>query len=170
MNDLSFLSNYKNLRQKFYPAPPVVNIAAKPKQEEPKQEKPPIKVKPKKPLRRALIEASAKSAVKNIEKIIYAHEQTQTSYDLSKTSMNRARAIVKEVAREMEVSVMDIISTRRCRDYVMARQYIMWRLKRETTWSLPRIGQFLGNRDHTTILHGIRKWEERMKESNDALS
>lgn len=170
MNDLSFLSNYKNLRQKFYPAPPVVNIAAKPKQEEPQQEKPPVKVKPKKPLRRALIEASAKSAVKNIEKIIYAHEQTQTSYDLSKTSMNRARAIVKEVAREMEVSVMDIISTRRCRDYVMARQYIMWRLKRETTWSLPRIGQFLGGRDHTTILHGIRKWEERMKESNDALS
>lgn len=165
MNDLSFLRNYKDLKQKFYPAPPVVNIAVKPMPPEP-----PIKVKPKKPLRRALIEASAKSSVKNIEKIIYDQEQTQTSYDLSKTSMNRARAIVKEVAREMEVSVMDIISPRRSREYVMARQYIMWRLKRETTWSLPRIGQFLGGRDHTTILHGIRQWEKRMKEANDALS
>ena len=165
MNDLSFLRNYKDLKQKFYPAPPVVNIAIKPM-----PPKPPVEVKPKKPLRRKLIEASAKSSVENIEKIIYDHEQTQTSYDFSKTSINRARAIVKEVAREMEVSVMDIISTRRCRDYVMARQYIMWRLKRETTWSLPRIGQFLGGRDHTTILHGIRQWEKRMKETDDALS
>lgn len=151
MNDLSFLENYKAIRQRLYPKAPAV-VAMPQKVEE----------KP--------VEEPIQQVVEEIEREVFEHEPTQTSYDFSQTSVSRARTIIKEVAREMNVSVLDIISQRRSKEFVEARQYIMWRLRNETSWSFPRIGKFLGNRDHTTVMHGVRRWEEKLKEKTDALS
>jgi chromosomal replication initiator protein len=38
----------------------------------------------------------------------------------------------------------------------------MWLLKSMTSLSLPQIGRALGGRDHTTVMHGVRKHESRM--------
>lgn len=72
------------------------------------------------------------------------------------------KAIAKEVADKHGVRVADILSPRRDAPTVRARHEAMWRCRNETTYSLPQIGKFLGNRDHTTVLHGIRKHQERM--------
>lgn len=70
------------------------------------------------------------------------------------------KRIVEEVARKHKVATVDLMSARRKQKYVDARHELFWRLKTETTFSLPQIGRICGGRDHTTVLHGIRKYEE----------
>jgi chromosomal replication initiator protein len=67
--------------------------------------------------------------------------------------------IVKAVSRHFEVSKGDILSQRRHRSVVWPRQIGMYLAKQLTARSLPEIGRRFGNRDHTTVLHAIRKIE-----------
>lgn len=53
----------------------------------------------------------------------------------------------------------EIISIRRNASVVRARHFAMWLMRRLTSKSLPSIGGILGRRDHTTIIHGIRRIE-----------
>jgi len=71
----------------------------------------------------------------------------------------RWRKIMAEVAVKHRVSVIDLESPRRDRPSVRARQEAMWRMRHETPMSLPDIGHRLGGRDHTTIMHGIAKYQ-----------
>lgn len=71
------------------------------------------------------------------------------------------RQIVNEVAAKHGVSFIDIISERRPRYIVLARQEAMYRLYNETTLSFPDIGRRLGGKDHTTVLHGVTRHCER---------
>jgi chromosomal replication initiator protein len=41
------------------------------------------------------------------------------------------------------------------------------RIREATKWSLPRIGQFFGGRDHTTVLHSLRRMEDRAARDPD---
>jgi chromosomal replication initiator protein len=53
--------------------------------------------------------------------------------------------------------VVDIVSHRRSRPICAAR-HAAYRMARDLTFlSLPQIGQRIGGRDHTTVLHGVRK-------------
>jgi hypothetical protein len=77
--------------------------------------------------------------------------------------------IVNEVAEKYDISAGAIIGT--CRFYHIkdARQEVYWRIRNEVTIggtpaSYPIIGKWIGGRDHTTVLHGIRKHEERMRD------
>lgn len=55
------------------------------------------------------------------------------------------------------IKKMDLLSNRRARGLVRARQVVMFLSKEMTTRSLPEIGRLLGGKDHTTVLHGVRK-------------
>ena len=77
------------------------------------------------------------------------------------SSPQRVRRIVMEVCEKHNVSPTEICSEHRSQRIVVARMEACYRLRKETTWSLPRIGKFLGGRDHTTILHGVRKHAAR---------
>lgn len=81
---------------------------------------------------------------------------------------SRAKLIVKQEAYKMGLCQRDIMAYDRTRPAVIARQAAMYRIAAELGWSLSRIGQFLGGRDHTTIHHGIRAHERRMKEESNA--
>lgn len=70
--------------------------------------------------------------------------------------------IARQTAARYGVTINDIKSPRRDQRFVRARQEAMWRARNETPHSLPAIGRFLGGRDHTTIIYGIRKHEERI--------
>lgn len=72
------------------------------------------------------------------------------------------RDIVEEVAIKHEVTFNDIISQRRNVKIVAARHEAMYRLREETPASYPRIGKWLGDRDHTTVLHGVEMHIKRM--------
>jgi chromosomal replication initiator protein len=53
----------------------------------------------------------------------------------------------------------DLISERRNRAIARPRQGAMWLAKQLTTRSLPDIGRRFGGRDHTTVLHAVRRIE-----------
>lgn len=65
--------------------------------------------------------------------------------------------IVRQIARQHNVSVAELIGRRRAANIVAARHHACYQLAVLTGMSLPAIGRHLGNRDHTSILHGIRR-------------
>lgn len=65
--------------------------------------------------------------------------------------------ICKTVCRQFNVSSTDIYSHRRTANVVWPRQVAMWYCKTYTLHSLPEIGRFFHGRDHTTVLHAVRK-------------
>ena len=73
--------------------------------------------------------------------------------------------ILKTVSRHFGVSKGDILSQRRHRSVVWPRQIGMYLAKQLTSRSLPEIGRRFGNRDHTTVLHAIRKIEGEINAS-----
>lgn len=60
------------------------------------------------------------------------------------------------------VSAIDIISSRRTKLIADVRHIVMYLCCTLTTRSLPQIGRCLGDRDHTTILHGRNKIKDRV--------
>lgn len=68
-------------------------------------------------------------------------------------------AIFKAVCDHYRVTLVDLCANRRTKEIVLPRQVAMYLCKKLTLNSLPQIGARLGGRDHTTVLHGIRKIE-----------
>ena len=66
------------------------------------------------------------------------------------------RMIAAETAKILELSVIDFVGQRRHSSTARARHVAMNVCKELTEASLPNIGKAFGNRDHTTVLHGIR--------------
>ena len=71
--------------------------------------------------------------------------------------------IIKVVAEHFDVTVDDITSKKRNSEFVEPRQVVMFLCKNMTNNSLASIGKLLNKKDHTTIIHGIRKIEDEMK-------
>lgn len=67
--------------------------------------------------------------------------------------------IQKAVAEHYQLKQADLISERRARAVARPRQVAMWLAKQITTRSLPDIGRRFGGRDHTTVLHAVRRIE-----------
>jgi chromosomal replication initiator protein len=73
--------------------------------------------------------------------------------------------ILRIVSRHFAVSKQDILSQRRHRSVVRPRQIGMYLAKHLTSRSLPEIGRRFGDRDHTTVLHAIRKIDKEVGEN-----
>ncbi len=73
--------------------------------------------------------------------------------------------IIKIVAEHFNVSVSDIISKKKSQDIVYPRQIIMYLCRTLTDVALSLIGKKLGNRDHTTIIHGYEKIQREMEDN-----
>lgn len=71
--------------------------------------------------------------------------------------------IQRIVCKQYNVSKADLLSSRRTRTVVRPRQIAMYLSKTLTPRSLPEIGRRFGNRDHTTVLHAVRKIEDMIK-------
>ncbi|WP_307350670.1 chromosomal replication initiator protein DnaA [Caulobacter ginsengisoli] len=68
--------------------------------------------------------------------------------------------IQKATSEHFGLKQADLISERRNRSIARPRQAAMWLAKQLTTRSLPDIGRRFGGRDHTTVLHAVRRIEE----------
>ncbi|MBV8592717.1 MAG: chromosomal replication initiator protein DnaA [Caulobacteraceae bacterium] len=68
--------------------------------------------------------------------------------------------IQKATAEHFGMKQADLISERRTRAVARPRQAGMWLAKQLTTRSLPDIGRRFGGRDHTTVIHAVRRIEE----------
>jgi chromosomal replication initiator protein len=79
----------------------------------------------------------------------------------------RIEDILRIVSRHYKVPRNDLLSSRRSRDVVRPRQIAMYLAKALTSRSLPEIGRRFGGRDHTTVLHSVRKVEQMMKDDGE---
>lgn len=68
--------------------------------------------------------------------------------------------IQRAVSSHFEVKQIDLISERRAVAIARPRQIAMYLAKRLTTRSLPEIGRKFGNRDHSTVIHAVKRIEE----------
>ena len=76
-----------------------------------------------------------------------------------------ADVIIEEVGKFYNISVPDIKGQARTKEIVLARQVAMYETRRLTSLSMPEIGQVFGGRDHTTVLHSLRRMENLVKSS-----
>ena len=76
--------------------------------------------------------------------------------------------ILKEVAQHFRLSEEQLTGRGRARAISVPRQLAMFLIREETDASLPQIGEILGGRDHTTILHGCERISSQI-ESDEGL-
>jgi chromosomal replication initiator protein len=71
--------------------------------------------------------------------------------------------VLHAVCQHFRVSLAELVGPGRRREIVLPRQIAMYLLREELGLSLVEIGQRLGGRDHTTVLHGVDKVEEQLR-------
>lgn len=86
---------------------------------------------------------------------------TQTLGDMLRGHQRRVTIdqIQKLVCEHFELKPLDLLSARRARAVARPRQIAMYLAKRLTTRSLPEIGRKFGGRDHSTVIHAVRRIE-----------
>ncbi|MBW7851824.1 MAG: chromosomal replication initiator protein DnaA [Rhodospirillales bacterium] len=77
--------------------------------------------------------------------------------------------IQKRVAEHFNIRVADMHSARRSRQVARPRQVAMYLAKQLTSRSLPEIGRKFGGRDHTTVMHAVKKIDE-LRETDTAFA
>jgi len=70
--------------------------------------------------------------------------------------------IQRKVSEHYNIRLSDMIGPKRVRNYARPRQIAMYLAKQMTSRSLPEIGRRFGGRDHTTVMHGVKRIEELM--------
>ena len=78
--------------------------------------------------------------------------------------------IVEVVARAYNITVSDIMSNKRSKEILVPRQVCMYLCRSELNMTYPKIGEFFGGKDHTTILHACNKIETSLKDENSEIS
>ena len=91
--------------------------------------------------------------------------------DLLRASDRRVtiEEIQKKVAEHFNIRLSDMFSARRARSVARPRQVAMYLAKQLTSRSLPEIGRKFGGRDHTTVMHAVRRIEE-LKATDNAFA
>jgi len=75
--------------------------------------------------------------------------------------------IQNTVAAYFNLNIHEMLSARRSRSLARPRQIAMYLAKQHTTNSLPDIGRKFSNRDHTTVIHAVKKIDELIKKDNE---
>jgi hypothetical protein len=75
---------------------------------------------------------------------------------------NQRDMICQQIAHRHGLTVADMRGPRRDHHAAHARHEVMWALMKTGRWSTTQIGRYLGDRDHTTVIHGIRRYEARL--------
>lgn len=116
----------------------------------------------------ALKKVIAASRLNNIELTMQLAEETLKDIISPDTPMEITPSfIVKVVAEHFGITQEDIISKKRNSEFVIPRQICMYMIREYTTTSLESIAKMLNKKDHTTILHGVKKIESEMNTNPD---
>ena len=95
-----------------------------------------------------------------------AREALKDLLSVQKTQVS-VENIQKTVADFYKIKVADMYSSRRPSNIARPRQIAMYFAKELTQKSLPEIGELFGGRDHTTVLHAVRKIAELRQKQSD---
>jgi len=83
----------------------------------------------------------------------------------TKMQCSNPEKIFKIVCDFFSIKKEDVLGQRRQKELVHPRQISMFLLKREMGYSYPMIGRALGGKDHTTIMHGVKKIEKEIQKN-----
>ena len=78
-----------------------------------------------------------------------------------KANLGFREQIISDCAEEFKITVSDLLSPKRTNKCAFARRKAAWILYQRGTMSYPQIGRLL-NRDHTTIIHAVRRYQESL--------
>ena len=92
---------------------------------------------------------SVETAQELLQDLLRAHDKKVTIEEIQ-----------KKVAEHYNIRITDMHSPRRSRSVARPRQIAMYLAKSITSRSLPEIGRKFGGRDHTTVMHAVKKIEE----------
>jgi hypothetical protein len=112
----------------------------------------------------AKLGAMRSEVASTLEQIDYAIEVAEASASPAYPSIAQIQVMV---ARRFRVTRADICSQRRGKDIVLPRMVAAYLCKELTPFSLPALGKHFGGRDHTTILHAVRKITARLPRDPD---
>jgi chromosomal replication initiator protein len=75
----------------------------------------------------------------------------------------RWKLILREVCASHGVTLDQLISHNRSKKFIDARMLAYYRLHKELGLSLPQIGRYIGDRDHSTVFYGIKRYESNLR-------
>lgn len=99
----------------------------------------------------------------NLVKSILSKEQTPTITQLSV----KPREVIKTVAAHFKVTTIQLTGSRRSRPLVDYRHLAMFILYEDLKLGYVQVGAEFGGRDHTSIMHAVRKVKQRLETSSD---
>ncbi len=93
-----------------------------------------------------------------------AVEALKDLFPKEKTHQITPQIIQEIVALHFKIKIDDLNSKRRTRNITVPRQIAMYLCREFTDWSLPKIGELFGGRDHTTVIHAYEKVNRERQE------
>ncbi len=105
----------------------------------------------------ALIKLIAYSRAHSIEISLQLAQELLGSPQFNQPKKANPKAVLELCAQYFDVSLKDITGSKRDKEVVVPRQVAMYLMRIELGMSFPKIASSLGGRDHTTIMHGVRK-------------
>jgi len=115
----------------------------------------------------ALNRVLAFSKINNKSPSIYECKKILKDFINHNNKSVSTESIQNIVASYFNLNLHEMLSARRSRSLARPRQIAMYLVKQYTTCSLPEIGRKFSNRDHTTVIHAVKKIEELMKKDNE---
>ncbi len=98
---------------------------------------------------------------------IYECKRILKDYINSNNKSLSVESIQNLVASHFNLNLEELLSPRRSRSLARPRQIAMYLAKQYTTNSLPDIGRKFSNRDHTTVIHAVKKIDELIQKDNE---
>ena len=115
----------------------------------------------------ALNRVLAFSKINTKSPTIYECKKILKDFINSNNKSINVESIQNLVAAHFNLNIKEMLSSRRSRSLARPRQIAMYLAKQHTTNSLPDIGRKFSNRDHTTVIHAVKKIDELIKNDND---
>jgi len=98
---------------------------------------------------------------------IYECKKILKDFVISSKSTLNVETIQNVVAAHFNLKLPEMLSPRRSRSLARPRQIAMYLAKQHTTNSLPDIGRKFSNRDHTTVIHAVKKVDDLIRKDNE---
>tara|TARA_Y100000590_G_C15529486_1_gene942572 strand:- start:78 stop:1061 length:984 start_codon:yes stop_codon:yes gene_type:complete len=105
--------------------------------------------------------------INNRSPSIYDCEKILKDFIDSNNKSINVESIQNVVSTYFNLNLDQMLSPRRSRSLARPRQIAMYLAKQHTTNSLPEIGRKFSNRDHTTVIHAVKKIEELIGKDNE---
>jgi len=113
-----------------------------------------------------LTRLSAYSSLARVDITLETAKQVLKDFIKTEEEESNPEEIIKTVAKFSNLKPSDLKGKRKSSSIVLPRQIAMYIMRKKTTLSLPEIGQFFGGRDHSTVIHSIKKIEKLLLEEN----